>query len=238
MRFKVYDEVFEKLPDLYFGVVVGSQINNQQNIPEIYDLMKNEMSQMKNNLKGINLKEYPGIMPYRDAFNQLNLNPNKFMSSVEAMAKRVSKGNVLPSINPVVDLINSISLKYILPMGAHDLDALQGEIAIRFSREGDTFTPLGEELVEILNSGELVYADSKRVRTRRWIWRQSNIGKIDENSKNIFFPIDGFQTNKEKVMKAADELEILLKKYFHCQTKKGFIDINHPEMEISGANLQ
>ncbi|MBA7513239.1 hypothetical protein ES705_05250 [subsurface metagenome] len=27
MRFKVYDEVFEKLPNLYFGVVVGYHIN-------------------------------------------------------------------------------------------------------------------------------------------------------------------------------------------------------------------
>ena len=232
MRFKVYPEVFEKLPDLCFGVIVGNKINNQQNIPEIYDLMKNEMSRVKNNLTGANLKEYPGIMPYREAFNQINLNPNKFMSSVEAMVKRVSKGNVLPSINPVVDLVNSISLKYILPMGAHDLDALEGEIALRFSRKGDTFIPLGEELAEVLNSGELVYADSKRIRTRKWIWRQSNIGKIDENSRNIFFPIDGFQTNKERVIKAAEELEILLKKYFNCGTKKGFIDINHHEIEI------
>jgi len=232
MRFKVYHEVFEKLPDLCFGVVVGNQINNQQNIPEIYDLMKNEMSKLENNLTGVNLKEYQGIIPYREAFNKLNLNPNKFMSSVEAMVKRVSKGNVLPSINPVVDLVNSISLKYILPMGAHDLDALVGEIALRFSRKGDAFTPLGEEVVEVLDSGELVYADSKRIRTRRWIWRQSNIGKIDENSKNIFFPIDGFHANKERVMKAAEELEILLKKYFNCQTKKDFIDINHQEMEI------
>ena len=232
MKFKVYDEVFKKLPDLYFGVVVGNQINNQQNIPEIYDLMKNEMSKLENNLTGVNLKEYQGIIPYREAFNKLNLNPNKFMSSVEAMVKRVSKGNVLPSINPVVDLVNSISLKYILPMGAHDLDALVGEIALRFSRKGDAFTPLGEEVVEVLDSGELVYADSKRIRTRRWIWRQSNIGKIDENSKNIFFPIDGFHANKERVMKAAEELEILLKKYFNCQTKKDFIDINHQEMEI------
>jgi len=232
MRFKVYNEVFEKLPDLCFGVVVGNQINNKQNIPEIYALMKNEMSKVKNNLQGVNLKEYPGIIPYRDAFNKLNLNPNKFMSSVEAMLKRVSKGNVLPSINPVVDLGNSISLKYILPMGAHDLDALEGEIAVRFSKKGDDFTPLGEELAEVLDSGELVYADSKRIRTRRWIWRQSNIGKIDENSKNIFFPIDGFHANKERVIKAAEELEILLKKYFNCETKKGFIDINHQEMEI------
>jgi len=232
MRFKVYNEVFEKLPDLCFGVVVGKQINNKQNIPEIYALMKNEMSKVENKLKDINLKEYPEIMPYRDAFNKLNLNPNKFMSSVEAMVKRVSKGNVLPSINPVVDLGNSISLKYILPMGAHDLDALEGEIAVRFSKKGDAFTPLGEKIVEVLDSGELVYADSKRIRTRRWIWRQANIGKIDENSKNIFFPIDGFHTNKEKVIKAAEELEILLKKYFNCETKKGFIDIDNQEMEI------
>jgi len=76
MGFKVYAEVFEKLPNLYFGIVVGNQINNQQNIPEIYDLMKIEMSKMENNLKGINLKEYQGIIPYKDAFNQLNLNPN------------------------------------------------------------------------------------------------------------------------------------------------------------------
>jgi len=232
MRFKVYNEVFEKLPDLCFGVVVGKQINNKQNIPEIYALMKNKMSKVENKLKDINLKEYPEIIPYRDAFNKLNINPNKFMSSVEAMVKRVAKGNLLPSINPAVDLGNSISLKYILPMGAHDLDALEGEIAVRFSREGDVFIPLGEEVAESLNNGELVYADSKRIRTRRWIWRQSDIGKIDENSKNIFFPVDGFQTNKEKVIKAVDELEILLKKYFNCETKKGFIDINNQEMEI------
>jgi DNA/RNA-binding domain of Phe-tRNA-synthetase-like protein len=118
-------------------------------------------------------------------------------------------------------------------MGAHDLDALEREIAVRFSRKGDVFIPLGEKAAEILKSGELVYADSKRIRTRRWIWRQSDIGKIDENSENIFFPIDGFQINKEKVMKAADELELLLKKHFDCETKKGFIDIDNQEMEIS-----
>jgi DNA/RNA-binding domain of Phe-tRNA-synthetase-like protein len=232
MKFKVYNEVFKKLPDLCFGVVVGNRINNKQNIPEIYALMKNEMSKVKNKLKDINLKEYPEIMPYRDAFTKLDINPNRFMSSVEAMVKRVSKGNLLPSINPVVDLGNSISLKYILPMGAHDLDALEGEIAVRFSREGDVFIPLGEDVAEVLNGGELVYADSKRIRTRRWIWRQSDIGKIDENSTNIFFPIDGFQANKEKVIKAAGELEILLTRYFNCKITKGLIDIHNQEMEI------
>ncbi len=232
MKFIVYSEVFEKLPDLYFGVVIGKQINNKKILPELTNLMEKEMQKTENNLRDINLKEYGEIIPYREAFAKLNINPNRFMSSVEAMVKRVSKGNFLPSINSIVDLVNIISLKYILPMGAHDLDVLEGEIAVRFSREGDVFIPLGEDTAEILENGELIYADAKRVRTRRWIWRQSEIGKIDENSENIFFPIDGFQSNKEKVLRAADELALLLKKYFNCKTQKGVININQQEMDI------
>ena len=83
MRFKVYPEVFEKLPNLYFGVVVGKQINNKQNIPAIYGLMKNEMTRVEKNFKNINLKEYQEIILYRDAFYKLNLNPNKFLSSID-----------------------------------------------------------------------------------------------------------------------------------------------------------
>lgn len=232
MKFKIYNEVFLELPDLYFGVVIGNNIDNNRYMPEICTLLEREMGQLEDRLKGINIKEYPDLKLYRDAFNRVGLNPNKYTSSIEAMVKRVAKGNRLPSINPIVDLGNSVSLKYILPMGAHDLDALKGEIAVRFSKEGDTFIPLGEETIETLEAGELVYADVKRIRTRRWIWRQSDIGKIDENSKNIFFPIDGFEANKDKVVQAADELEALLRKYFQCQTKKGFININNKEMEI------
>ena len=120
-----------------------------------------------------------------------------------------------------------------LPMGAHDFDALEGEIAVRFSNEGDAFTPLGSSEEETLSAGELVYADAKRIRTRRWIWRQSGIGSISENSKNIFFPIDGFtSTNKEDVLKATDLLEELLQKYYGCETKKGFVDRDNREFEI------
>lgn len=233
MNFKVYDDVFDKIPDLCFGVVVGYGIDNTEKISEIYDLMCIEMENLKNKLEGKNLKEYELILPYRETFRGLGINPNKFMSSIEAMSKRVSKGNKLPSINPIVDLVNSLSLKYVLPMGAHDIDALDGEIAVRFSKEGDVFTPLGTDDTETLSDGELVYADSNRIRTRRWIWRQSSIGCINESSKNIFFPIDGFSSsNKENVLKAMDLLEELLKKYFNCETKKSFVDINTREFEI------
>lgn len=233
MKFKVYEELFEKIPDMCFGVVVGYGIDNKIRNSDIQEMLEGEMKSLRERLDGKNLKEYEYIVPYREAFKELGINPNKYMSSIEAMSKRVAKGNDLPLINPIVDLVNSVSLKYVLPMGAHDIDALEDEIAVRFSVEGDTFIPLGSDKKENVEAGELVYADSKRIRTRRWIWRQSDRGRITEESKNIFFPIDGFLTkNKGNVLEAMELLTNLLEKHFNCTTKKFFVDKANNEVEI------
>lgn len=233
MIFKVYDEVFDKIPDLLIGVVTGYDIDNSINSSDIYKLFEDEMNKFRKNTKGMNIKELEGIVPYREAFVDLGINANKYTSSIEAISKRVAKGNKIPSINPIVDLVNYVSIKYSLPMGAHDMDALKEEISIRFSVEGDTFVPLGTSETEVLPSDELVYADINQIRTRRWIWRQSNIGKIDEDSKNIFFPIDGFKSRNEvAVREAAILVEDLLKKHFDCRTSIDFIDNNKHEIEI------
>lgn len=233
MKFKVYEELFEKMLDVCFGVVVGYGIDNKNSNSDIEKMLNDEMKSIRKRLAGQNLKEFEHIKPYREAFRELGVNPNKFMSSIEAIAKRVVKGNDLPAINPVVDLVNALSLKYILPMGAHDIDALEDEIAVRFTVEGDTFIPLGSDKMENVEAGELVYADSKRIRTRRWIWRQSDRGRITEESKNIFFPIDGFiSKNKESVSQAMELLANLLKNHFNCTTKKFFIDKDNNEVEI------
>ncbi|WP_334296750.1 phenylalanine--tRNA ligase beta subunit-related protein [Clostridioides difficile] len=36
----------------------------------------------------------------------------------------------------MVDLGNSISLKYLLPMGAHDMDFRNDDVYVRFSKKG------------------------------------------------------------------------------------------------------
>lgn len=233
MKFKVHKDVFDKIHDVCFGGVVAYDIDNRGENCNIERILRYEMDDFKIRLSGYNIKEYESIIPYRNAFKNLGINPNKYMSSIEAMGKRVSKGSKLPFINPVVNLVNSLSLKYIVPMGAHDIDDLKGEIVVRFSKEGDTFIPLGSDEVEEVEAGELVYSDRDRIRTRRWIWRQSSVGSITEDSKNIFFPIDGFESkNKENVLNAMNELEELLVKYFSCKTKKFFVDKDNREVEI------
>jgi DNA/RNA-binding domain of Phe-tRNA-synthetase-like protein len=233
VKFVVAEEVFAQLENVCFGVVIARRFINQESNPDIRCFLETNLKSIEAKFADVKVKEAAEILPYREAFTQLGINPNKFMSSIEAMATRVSKGKGFPTINPAVDLGNAISLKYLLPLGAHDLDSAQGDIAVRFSQTGDRFIPFGEEAEEILEAGELIYSVGERVKTRRWIWRQSEQGKVTAVSRNIFFPIDGFRDrNYHSLMAARDELAERLQEWLGCEVQVGYVDRDNREMEI------
>ena len=232
MKFVVEDKVFEKVPDMYIGVVAAKGIDNAGDYPEIGTLLDSAIAAAQARFEGKKVKEEPDILPYREAFQKLGINPNKFMCSIEALFTRIAKGKGMPHINPLVDVNNAVSLMYTLPMGTHDLGA-GGDIELRFAREGDSFLPFGADAEETPDANELVYAVGSQVRTRRWTWRQSEHGKIDETTSHVFFPIDGFRgVNDDRVRAAADMLEKLLKEQFGCETVKGFVCAESPEMDL------
>ena len=233
MRFYVEDSVFNILEDVCFGVVVARGIDNTTRVNVIKEMLENNIKEIAAEMGDAKIKEHAKIVPYRNAFLQLGFNPNKFAPSVEALIGRVIKGGQVPCINNIVDLANAVSVKYVLPIGAHDLDLAEGDIAVRFSVNGDSFIPFGATEAESPEPGELVYASGSKIKTRRWIWRQSELGKITEKSSNIFFPIDGFSNaNAAAVIMARDELAAALRDLFNCDVKTGFVDRNHQAMAL------
>ena len=232
MKFKIDDKVFKKLDNLYVGVVVAKGIDNNKKYPEIQGMLEDSIRIAEKRFMGKKVKEDEAIIPYREAFQTLGINPNKFQCSVEALFTRISKGKRLPNINPLVDLNNAVSLKHFVPMGTHDLGRSKADIEMRYTRSGDTFVPMGSNETESLPEGEVVYAVGSEVRTRRWAWRQSEFGKIGPDTSYVFFPIDGFKGFNEKAVgKAAEELQEKLEKIFDCKTVMGFVDRDHPEFE-------
>lgn len=233
MKFVVKKEFFKKVPNACIGVVMAKNIDNSKPYPEIDRLLDNSIETANRRFTGKKVKEEPEIQIYREAFRNLGINPNKYPCSIEALFTRIAKGKGMPHINPVVDLGNAISLKYTLPIGAHDLRNSTDDICIRFAGKEDIFLPFGSNEEEIPDENEAIYAVGNQVRTRRWTWRQSEHGKISADSTEIFFPIDGFNDfNRDNVIKAQAELDSLLKKIFQCETKTGFIDNNNREMEL------
>lgn len=233
MQFIIDDKVFEILPEVCFGVVVARGLDNSGSNKEIWVLLEQTIEETRKKFQSIKPKEHQDLQPYRDSFKKMDINPNKFPCSVEALTTRIVKGSNLPDINPAVNLVNKYSLKYTLPMGAHDLDAAEGSIEVRFSRKGDVFIPFGQTNPEMPEEEELVYASGSNIKTRKWIWRQSDRGKVTARSTNIFFPIDGFTNyNREAVITARDELAADIERILNAKTTKKFLDRNNRVVQL------
>lgn len=118
----------------------------------------------------------PGVAAWRAAYKGFGIKKTSYRSSVERLIKRVQAGESLPSINPLVDLYNAVSLTHGFCCGADDLDKTSGDLAFRFSQPGDTFFDMGAAEGDDPNDppkeGEVVYADANHVLCRRWNWRQ------------------------------------------------------------------
>ncbi|MGE5507545.1 MAG: B3/4 domain-containing protein [Chitinophagales bacterium] len=233
MEFRVAEEVFAKLPEAVFGVVVAQGVVQPPAGSEVAlaaaARLAAAVEATRARFAGQEAKGHPFITPYREAFQRLGINPNRFPSSIEAMAGRIAKGGTLPSINPVVNLANSVGLTHTLPLGVHDLDRCTGDIEVRPAKAGDLFTPFGTTEVEAVDPGEVVYVDGAQVRTRRWIWRQGEYSKATEDSRNLFFPIDGFAgVNDDRVKAARAELAALLRQFFGARVDEFYVDRDHP----------
>ena len=230
-KFIVDKKVFDKIPNYCLGVVVATGIDNKNNNEEIPKFLDKEVLKFANKYEDTNIRDLPHIKACREAFEKLDMNPNKYMCSIEALTKRVQKKKELPHINNIVDLSNAISIKYTFPLGAHDIDTLQGDMELRFTTTGDTFNPLGEDVIETLENNEVAYVSNHIVKTRRWLWRQSNDGKTTEQTTNVFFPIDGFIEFKDELLQARDELSNYLQK-LGAKTKNFYIDKDNNEINI------
>lgn len=202
-NFVIEPEILTRFPDYLVLVVFADQVDNNRNVEAARQLLHESVRYVWEQLQVVDPKVRPEIACWRQAFRQLGWSASTYQSSVEALVRRTLKGNPPPSINPAVDLANAASLRFLVPIGAHDWQTVATTLAVRMSRSDDRFLPLGDGETETPDPGEVVYAHETEVRTRRWIWRQSRLGLVTPASHTIFFPIDAFFGVTDHVAQAA-----------------------------------
>jgi DNA/RNA-binding domain of Phe-tRNA-synthetase-like protein len=90
-------------------------------------------------------------------YKRIGLDPTKTRPSSEALLRRVRRGEELPRINNVVDVVNWCSLESQLPFGLYDADRIQGQVALRLGREGEQYAGIRKDAVNL--AGRLTLAD-------------------------------------------------------------------------------
>ena len=186
MIFSVEEKLFRLFPALKIGVLV-CEIENQRYGE---DRLEAILEEIRANFRYEKPQDHPHIKVWREAFNKLGISASKYYSSIESLLRRVLKGGPFPRINPVVDLYNAVSLKYLVPMGGHATPPLEGDISLCFAEGGESFVPMEGGDAEMADKAEVVYKDGKEILTRRWVWRQCNKDRVTADTPSIFIPID------------------------------------------------
>ena len=233
MLFSIQKDLFNILPDLTIGMLAARDVDNTHPSKEIDDLLNQAIEEVKKNFVGDKAQDHPRIKPWRTAFSKLGISGSKFPSSIESMARRILKGDPFPKINSLVDLYNSVSLRFLVPMGGHDLDTIEGNIHLQFAEGWEPFSPMGGGETTNVPKGELVYRDDREVLTRNWVWRQCEKDKATEKTKNIFIPIDVLgEVGRERADEIILELSRLIPKYLRGTLFSAVLDSKNPSVEF------
>ncbi|MCZ4312580.1 phenylalanine--tRNA ligase beta subunit-related protein [Comamonadaceae bacterium G21597-S1] len=214
LRYRIAPEVFEAHPDYVRGVLVFDRLDNRGDGAALVPLLREAERQLRDTVAG-NVAEHPRIAAWREAYRRFGAKPSEHRSSIEAMVRRVVQPGEIPSINPLVNIGNIVSLRHRLPAGVHPLSHGHDALELRAALPPDVFTPADGKPAESPPPGEIVFVAGHEVLTRRWTWRQARGTQTLPETTRVFFNIDGLPpATDEQVLAAMDDVAALVQA--HC----------------------
>ena len=214
LRYRIAPEVFEAHPDYVRGVLVFDRLDNRGDGAALVPLLREAEQRVRDTVAG-NVAEHPGIAAWREAYRRFGAKPSEHRSSIEAMVRRVVQAGEIPSINPLVNIGNIVSLRHRLPAGVHPLGPDPVSLELRAAEPQDVFTPADGKPAESPPAGEIVFVAGHDVLTRRWTWRQAQGTQTLADTTRVFFNIDGLPpVSSEQVLAAMEDLAALVRD--HC----------------------
>ena len=126
------------------------------------------------------------------------------------------------------------SLKYAFPIGAENLDAIEGDLHLGVMKGGEEFFPIGSDKMEPPLPGEIAYYDQAGVICRCWNWRDGKRTEVTDETTREFIAMECIEKDRVNELQAAvDELAELLSRYVGAKVmQKQIIDINHREADL------
>lgn len=234
MNLKIDQKIFAQFPEVILGVATLHGIDNTEDNPEITKTLRNAESEVINSIGHIPITEHPFIIPWREAYRQFGAKPKDYPSSIENLLRRVLKGEQVRHINKLVDIYNVISLKYLVPVGGEDISKIKGDVVLTFASDNETpIVLLGENEARPPHLGEVIYKDDIGTLCRRWNWKEADITKLTEQTKDAFVVIEGLPpADRARIEQAVSALAELIQKYCGGNILTFILDKTNPQVEL------
>lgn len=232
-KFIIEKDFWDVFPEAKIGVVICYDINNSLLNQEKYQSMIDEaQKQAKKFLTKENFSDNEVIRIWRDAYQKFKTKKGA-RSSIEALLKRVNNDNKINSINPLVDIYNTISLTFGLPCGGEDFDKIVGNLKLTKANGDENFIVLGNNENSLPYSGEIIYKDDEGAVCRCWNWRESVRTMLTPATTNAFLCLELVNKAQEIEFNAAlKSLTSMVQDNLGGKCSFEILDINKQEIKI------
>jgi len=223
MRIHIQKEIFEVFDCPVIGMIGCRGIDNSGDSGEIQSLLRDVEKETRLMFSQFeSAGQHPHIAAWNTAYRKFGSDPHQYRCSAESFVRRVLKGDSVPHINTLVDIYNYISLKYVIPVGGEDSDAIRGDLRLAFADGTEQFIRLNHTENEPPSKGEVVYKDGEGIICRRWNWREADRTKLTSDTRNAIIVLDALAPVDRVVIESAGgELCALIKHY--CGGEVNFV---------------
>lgn len=187
MRFQHSPAIWADHPSLAAGIVHATGITAGVDVHERTALL---LARARARLDEQAISEMPEIQAWRRAFAAMGLKPTQYRCAAESLLRRVQKEGALPSIHPLVDLCNHVSIAHAIPIAAIDLANVHGDLTVRPADGTEHYLAFSGE-TEQPAPGEVVFADDAgAAHARRWTHRQSAASAIRPSTSGVLVVVE------------------------------------------------
>lgn len=203
--FRYDTEVLRRFPTIRAGVVVVEGIDNTRPVAALTDAFVTEQQRVRAELAALgSLADVPSIAAWRRTFSAFGVAPTKYRNAAEALLRRLQKQGDLPSLSPLVDIGNLVSIRHRIPVAVIDLDRVQGGVTVTIATGEEHFDDLGGTEGDHPQAGEVVFVDDAgEVAARRWCWRQSHASAVQPATTRSLIVAEAHHDDAEGATTAA-----------------------------------
>ncbi|HEX6443716.1 MAG TPA: phenylalanine--tRNA ligase beta subunit-related protein [Streptosporangiales bacterium] len=178
--------------------------------------------------------ELPEIRAWRRAFSRMGLKPTQYRCAAESLARRYRRERSLPSLHPLVDLCNAVSLAFAVPIAVLDADRVEWPLRVRYATGDERYLTFGGE-EEKPYAGEVVFADAAgHAHARRWTHRQSALSAVRPETTSVLVVAEAMhETARADIARLVDALSAELAATWRPPPATGVLTPDAPEFTVA-----
>lgn len=184
MNLEFSEDLRDRFPDLRVLTARVTGVEVEKRSEELESFREEVLGKVRESYEPEELKDDPTFRVYRDFFWEIDIDPTKTRPASEALVRRVVRGKSIPKINTLVDAYNLTLLRTGIPLAAFDFSSLEGELTMRFARQGEMFLGIGMDKPTELDGEEIVISDSDKL-IAIYPYRDSEETKITVDTEDV-----------------------------------------------------